>query len=415
MKRCLPLTLATILTAAPCGLRASETLVDGDYPGLFSPAASVTVNPVTSPGLLDVQLDPDTEASGPLGSRWEATAQGGAALYLLTIPLLTTGAQVAISNNSLNFNISEDAGDLLEVLGVDLSVGLAWDATATFDAPGQVVELEPNTVYRVHFNVADGTGLLSSTLSLNPTFGVELLDGAGNPIGYSGGGNIADILGLELLDIIGGPSGTRRATAEFRTGSSVPAGAAGIRFTGSAALPATVLDLGTNFATVSELELVAVDPYTLWIEDSDVEDPSDWAPDADPDQDGRINLQEYAMATDPASGAHGDAFVAVGDGDGPGGESSNLVMTIAVLEGAQFDDGSGENTGDLIATTASVDYRVEGSFDLETWNLAVEEVVSNESFRAGLPELPSGWTYRSFRVPGETADTEKAFLRVVFE
>ncbi len=414
MKRCLPLTTLATLAAAT-GLNASEVLVDDEYPGLFSPAASVTVDPVTSPGLLDVQIDSTTEASGPLGSRWEATATGGAELYLLTIPILSTGAQVAISNNSLNFNISEDAGDLLEVLGVELSVGLAWEATVTFDAPGQVVELVPDTVYRVYFNVTDGTGLLSSTLGINPTFGVELLDGAGNPIGYSGGGNIADILGLDLVDNVGGPTGTQRAMAEFRTGATVPAGAAGIRFTGSADLPATVLDLGTNFANVSQLELVAVDPYTLWIEDSDVEDPSDWDPNADPDQDGRINLQEYALSTDPASGAHGDAYVAVGDGDGPGGESSNLVMTIAVLEGAEFDEGTGGNAGDLVATTTSVDYRVEGSFDLEIWNLAVEEVVANEAFRAGLPELPSGWAYRSFRVPGETADTEKAFLRVVFE
>lgn len=30
-----------------------------------------------------------------------------------------------------------------------------------------------------------------------------------------------------------------------------------------------------------------------------------------------------------------------------------------------------------------------------------------------LPELADGWEYRSFRVPGQTSDTPRAFLRVV--
>ena len=412
MQRCLSLALA--LLAATHGISRSQTLVDGSsYPGLFSPAASVTAETDTEPGLLNVVLDPAATTTGPLGTHWTATATGGADLYLLGQVLSSTGAQVALSNQSLQFNVSNDPQSLLGSLDTGLNVELAWSATATLNDP--VVSLAPNRVYRVSFEVIAGSGLLNSTLGINPAFGVELIDGAGTPLGFSGGGTSANVLGLDLLEIVGAPAGTSRVTAEFRTGETVPSGAASIRFTGSAALPATVLDIGANFASVSNLMLVAVDSYTLWIEDSGVEDPSDWDRNADPDEDGRTNLEEYALNTDPASGAHGEAFVAVGDADGPDGESSNLVMTVAVVEGAEFSGGTGGNSGDLIATTASVGYRVEGSFDLETWDVAVEEVVANDSFMAGLPPLGTGWTYRSFRVPGETAETEKAFLRVVFE
>jgi hypothetical protein len=194
----------------------------------------------------------------------------------------------------------------------------------------------------------------------------------------------------------------------------VPVGSAGVRFTGSAVLPVAVGTL-TNFATVSNLHVYEVDAYTLWIEDSGVTDPEDWDPDADPDQDGRTNIEEFALSTDPANGGHGEAFVAVGDPDGAGPGTSALVMTIAVRENATFSPGTGPNAGDMIAPTTNVDYRVEGSFDLVNWTLAVSEVTTNAPFVAGLPPLQAGWEYRSFRVPGETAATQKAFLRVVFE
>ena len=108
----------------------------------------------------------------------------------------------------------------------------------------------------------------------------------------------------------------------------------------------------------------------------------------------------------------GGAFqLQVGDPDGPGTESSVLVMTLPVRSGATFtSDG-----GDQIASQDGVDYRVEGSFELLQWTLAISEVVENENFANPLPELSEGWEYRSFRVPGQTSDTPRAFLRVVTE
>lgn len=413
MKRCLSLTLAIL--AGTFGASHGQSLVDSTtHTGLFSPSADITVDPVVP--IIGINLDPPP-ATGPLGTYWNATATGGAGARLV-VGLASTGSQVALSDNALQFKISNDPTSILGLLGVGTGLGLQWSATATFNgAPGRgaAVTLQPNQTYRISFDVLDGTGLLNSTLGIVPTFGVELLNGAGNPVGYSGGGTLANVLGLPLTPILGGPSGAKTATAQFRTGATVPAGAAGIRFTGSAVLPVTLLNIGTTFASISNLKAVAVDPYTLWIEDSDVEDESDWDRNADPDQDGRTNIEEFALATDPADGGHGEAFVRTGDADGAGPEVSVCVMTIAVRDGAQFTGGTGGNSGDLIAPTTSVTYRVEGSFDLVNWNLAVSEVTPNDSFRFGLPQLPTGWSYRSFRVPGETSATQKAFLRAVFE
>lgn len=267
MKRCLPLPLAFLV--ATLGISEGQTLVDGsNYPGLFGPAESVTVDPITSsPGLsslLKAVIDSETKVTGELGDYWTASATGGAEGYLLGIHTVSTGAQVALTGNSLEFKIDNDDNSLLGALGIGVSLALEWEATAKFDAPGDQLLLAPNTIYQVEFDVIGNEGLFSSTLGLIPQFGLELLDGNGNPVGAVGGGNLIDILGLELLTIIGSPPDTQRAVAQFQTVGSVPGGAASIRFTGSALVPATALGIGEHYASVSGLSITQVpEPSSL--------------------------------------------------------------------------------------------------------------------------------------------------------
>lgn len=411
MKRCLPLTLVSLACLPGISL-GSTPLVDGsNYPGLFGAPGDVSVTtPIPSGAILGIYLGGSN--SGPLGSHWSVQANGGAVSgsnLISEIRLSDTGAQVALTGSALEFNVDNPPGSLLGSLGVGLAVNLSWSATATFNSPGEALTLQPNSVYRVKFDVDGGSGLLNSTLGIAPTFGVELLDGSGASISYSGGGTLANVLGLELLEIVGAPAGSGTATAQFQTGSSVPAGAAGVRFTGSAALPATALGIGTNFATVSNLEVIYVDPYTLWIEDTDLTEPDDQLTDADPDGDGRTNLEEFAVATDPEVSDVTPVYVATGDADGAGPETSVLVMTIPVRTGAEF----GEDDGDQVASQDGAGYRVEGSFQLLDWALAISEVAPNTTFAGTLPPLAAGWEYRSFRVPGQTSDTPRAFLRLI--
>lgn len=412
MKRCASLTLACLAV----GTNLSHCLTIPApvvFPGLFGPADDVTsVAPVPDGAVLALHFG--GVASGSLGDHWMATASGGAVLgsnLLTEIRLIETGARVSLDGSRLQFRLANDPNAILGELSVGAGLSMSWSATATLDVPGNEFTLAPNTTYRLQFHVDTGGGLLNSTLGISPTFGVELLDGAGVAIGYQGGSSIANLIGLPLAPVVGAPAGTGAATVEFRTGASVPAGAAGIRFSGSATLPASVAGIGTEFATISSLSLGEVAPYTLWAEDNGLpagqQDPED-----DPDGDGRSNLDEFALATDPATADDENIHVAIGNADGPGPETSVFVMTLPVRSDASF---APNGNGNQVAVADGVGYQVEGSLELLHWTLAVSEVTPNSEFANPLPELPDGWSYRSFRMPGQTSDTPKAFLRVVIE
>ncbi len=262
MKCCAPL-LAAALVLIP-GLSVGQTLVDGtNYPGLFGPADDVTVStPIPDGTALGLVIG--GSATGNLGSYWTAHATGGVVLgsdlpLLPEVRVLETGAQVALNGSALQFKINNDPDSLLGEVGIGAGLALTWSATATFDAAGKELFLLPNSVYQVSFDVDGSNGLLKSTLGLFPTFGLEMLDGAGHAIDCPAeDGSLVNIIGLELLGIIGSPPESGRAVVQFETGASVPAGPAGLRFTGSALLPATALNLGTNFATISNISVTAV-------------------------------------------------------------------------------------------------------------------------------------------------------------
>jgi hypothetical protein len=414
MKRCLSLTLAAVSGFAS-SLRASETVVDGsNYPDLFAPNnAEVTgIHPPTPPGAV-AELVLTATNSGPLGTHWNAVVNGGAKIgtnLVGEIVLSSTAAQAKLAGSALQFNLNNDPVELLGALGVGTGLSLNWSATAKFDDSGETLNLAPNSVYDVSFDVDGGSGLLNSTLGITPVFAVELLDGADAPVGYSGGGLAANVLGLDLQEIVGAPAGSGRATARFRTGANPSTAPASLRFTASAILPVSLLSIGSNFATVSNLTIEHIDAYTVWVEENEV-DESMQDPNADPDQDGKPNIQEFALATDPGSGGHDDVDFGIGDPDGAGAQTSTFVMTIPVRAGAQFSS----NGGDQLATQDGATYRVEGSYDLLSWALAVSEVTPNQSFASGLPQLPDGWEYRSFRVPDPIQGTAEAFLRVKFD
>lgn len=273
MKCCLPLTLAIMATTL--GISDGQTLVDGsNYGGLFGPSQDVTVTPTTTaPGgsllSLSVVLDPTEQETGALNSYWNATATGGADGYLTVlfanVRTNSTGAQVALTGDSLDFNVSNDDNTLLGALGTGVGLSLAWSATATFNKLGDELLLAPNTLYQVEFDIDGNNGLLTSTLGIVPKFGIELLDGSGTAVGAAGGGSLVDVLGLNLLGgLVGSPPESGRAVVQFQTGNNVPNGAAGVRFTGSALVPATALGIGERFASVSNLTITQVpEPSTL--------------------------------------------------------------------------------------------------------------------------------------------------------
>lgn len=390
------LSLASLVLIGGLNLASAQDTVDStNYPGLFGPANSIVA--VTPP-----VIGSGGTQSGSLGTYWSAQADGALGIVAIT----ATASQVKLTGSALQFNLTNEPSTLLGALGGGLSLDLAWAATATFNKSGSVLTLKPNSTYRVAFDLNSGSGLLNSVLGANRQFTVSLLDSANQPIGSATSSVGVNLLGLQLLTT--GTPGTGRAVVDFKTGATVPAGAAKLKFQASTALPAGLANIGTTFANISNLSIAYVSPYTLYLEDEGVTNPVQQDPAADPDKDGRTNLGEFAFDTNPLSGDGGKVHATTGDPDGGGPETSALIMTFPVRNGADFNP----NGSTQLANVDGVHYQVEGSYDLITWTQAVEEVTPNGSYTSGLPPLDGGWSYRSFRVAGQTTTTPKAFLRV---
>ncbi len=142
---------------------------------------------------------------------------------------------------------------------------------------------------------------------------------------------------------------------------------------------------------------------------------ADALPGADPDQDGVVNLLEFALNGSPVSGSSaglsGAKLATVG------AESPVLTYTIAVRNGAVFSaNGNRMKSGPVDGIT----YTVEAANTLSDWGgPVVSEVTGADAtaIQAGLPAPQSGWTYKTFRTAGtaSTSAAAKAFLRVKVE
>lgn len=130
-------------------------------------------------------------------------------------------------------------------------------------------------------------------------------------------------------------------------------------------------------------------------------------PGADPDKDGRINLEEFAFNGNPVSGINDDKFrYVITSSDGQDGKT--LTLTIPVRNGAIF-----EGPGAL--TSRPVDgviYHIQGTVDLQ--NFTKEEVVETETSGGGdLPSLDEGWSYRTFALSSTAPHIGAGYLRAV--
>jgi len=125
---------------------------------------------------------------------------------------------------------------------------------------------------------------------------------------------------------------------------------------------------------------------------------------ADPDNDGKDNLYEFAFDGNPLSGANDGQIVGKIATVGP---DQVMTLTLPVRDGAIFAADSGDQLSALID---GIYYRIESDVNLSTFADAVSEVTP--AITAGLPSpLSTGWTYRTFRAPGTVPTVSKAFLR----
>jgi len=123
-------------------------------------------------------------------------------------------------------------------------------------------------------------------------------------------------------------------------------------------------------------------------------------PTADPDADGTPNLLEFAMAGDPR---RADAAATLRAASVRVAGEDFLAATFPVRSGAVFSGG--------LASVDGISCRVEGSLqNLGSWNAAVAEW--SPALSDGLPSLPSGWNYRTFRLVESTPSHPAGALRL---
>jgi hypothetical protein len=129
----------------------------------------------------------------------------------------------------------------------------------------------------------------------------------------------------------------------------------------------------------------------------------------DPENDGKTNLEEFALNDDPTSGAASGRIRARVE---TVGADQALVLTLPV-RGAPVFAGSPAKT----ATADDVVYTIEGSNNLSAFDQGVSVVTP--ASEDGLPPMApgSGWSYRSFRLDGAigggTPRGPQGFLRAV--
>jgi len=240
--------------------------------------------------------------------------------------------------------------------------------------------LSGSIAYSGNTTVSQGTLQLNSSNANNDASTVTIAaSGATLNLAFSG----SDTVNKLVIGATQMPAGTYKATSNAGAGTAVS------QITGTGTL--TVLS-GATFV-----------PYTAWAfamgltgAPGSVTDPD---PAADPDHDGRTNLEEFGFDGNPLKGTT-DGKVVGKVVTLPSGGSPVLTLTLPVRNGATF---SG-TTEQVSANVDGIVYTIQGSSTLgaATWNLAVSEVVGADAAaaQAGLPALSTGWTYRTFRTAG---------------
>ncbi len=285
-----------------------------------------------------------------------------------------------------------------------------------------------------------GKGVLNGTTSVLGTIAPG--DTAGTlttsaPISFGGGSSLA----IDIADWAGTTAGTDwdLLAANTLTLTATPASKLTLRVAGSPAnftesaktlvIATSVNPLsGFNAAAITvdssafsgngtftvqktgdTLELVYAagegSPYTDWAAANGL-DGTNNAPTFDAENDGLVNFLEFALNSNPLSGASSGKLV--GKVATVGGEQV-LTLTIPVLSQAPF-TGATEKS---LAVDGLV-YHVQASDALGTWDQVVTEVIGTDAstIQFPLPPLQSGWFYRTFRSPGPVAGDPAEFLRV---
>ena len=175
----------------------------------------------------------------------------------------------------------------------------------------------------------------------------------------------------------------------------------------------STVTLGVNTFTVAysdtssgtpAMTLTAKSPFQNWIDGfaTQLPNPADRLPAADPDGDGLSNLLEFALDGNPADVSNkGRMIFSTTDTNAPG-----LSVTLAVRKDAVL--GAGPNNS-VTLTVDGIVYLIQGSETLTLFDKAIEEISPASPM---VPPPDAAWTARTFHITDSVGLPDKRFLRV---
>ncbi len=309
--------------------------------------------------------------------------------YLQTLTI-TTGV-VQVGNGGITGNLSTTAviNNASLVINRSLDVGVTeFTMVNAISGTGTLTHSGPATTVLSGANTYTGDTIVTNGIVRHPN--ANFADTAS--IQMSGTGK------LDLTHV-----GTDTVLKLVINGTAQTVGIYGA--TGSGAQFETPFITGSGTLTVTSDG--ATTPYSSWATDKGLTGANN-AAGADPDLDGVANLNEFALDSNPLSGATGGRFVVKVASVG-GQQVLTLTLPVRTAVGAF----TGATT--LSATGDGVTYFIEGSDNVGAWNLDIDEVTGADAtaIQSGLPALSGpGWTYRTFRSPGPVSSDSSDFMRV---
>lgn len=305
-----------------------------------------------------------------------------------------------VSSNLLpvTTTVSVSAGAVFDSAAPQTIAGLNLQGALKIGAPaGELVVTGAATVNSgavLHWDVADWNG--------NAGSGYDVL--TSGPLTFSTVPETPVTVKIGQPPVVAGAARTARDFTIMRSTGTVT-GFDASHFTLDAAaftaVPGAWSLVKSGSSIVLHFEPEAAGPYDLWIQSFGLSGAAA-GPAADPDGDGWANILEFGVNGNPASRSLTAAVA--GRIATLGGEPA-FTITVPVRSGAVFSGAAA-----LAATADGVTFVIEGSDAADAWTLDVDEVTP--ALSAGLPSLPDGWEYRTFRTPGSVNTDAADFMRV---